>query len=217
MALVPLVVRDGNNAAQNQEMLQGVSGSGNNIPVVSVDSTKCTYRASANFTPTATAAVTVISVTGSATKTVRIKRILLGGVSTALSASVFALQRTSALGAGGTTVSPTISLLDRGASASYAAATAVVSHYTSTLKAAGTATGFGPFSTQLITTSTVTTPTVALAGVPQAMFPEFGTPIGSAIVLRGSSDFLEIQNVTPTNLAAGTVLTYMIEWEEDNS
>lgn len=218
MALVPLVVRDGNNTAQNQEMLQGVSGAGNNIPVVSLDSTRVTYRASANFTPQATAAVTIISITGSATRTVRVKRVCMGGVSTAVSNSVFQLQRTSALGAGGTTVSPTIALLDRGASASYAAATALVSHYTATLKATGTTTGMGgPISTRLVGTNVVTTPATAWIEPFATLFPEGGSPIGSAIVLRGTSEILEIQNVTPTNLGAGTVLSYMIEWEEDAS
>lgn len=217
MALVPLVVRDGNNAAQNQEMLQGVSGAGNNIPVVALDSTRVTYRASASFTPQATAAVTMITITGSATKTVRIMRIILGGASTALSiAPIIALQRTSALGAGGTGVVPTVSLLDRGASAAYAASTAVVTHYTTTLKAAGTATGFGPFSTQRLFTDTVTTPTVA-SRQGLMLFPEYGVPIGSAIVLRGASDFLEIQNINAGNLAAGTVLEYAVEWVEDAS
>ncbi len=210
MALSTVIVRDGNNAAQSVPAMADLAG--NLSPMNSVDSSQQTYRFSANFTPTATAGVTIISVQGSATKTVRIKRITIGGVSTALSASVFQLQRTSALGAGGTTVNPTAAKDD---SAS-AAATAVVAHYTSTLKAAGTGVG-GPIATQLIHTGTVTTPTVALAGVPQVMFPEGGAPIGQAIVLRGTADFLEIQNVTPTNLAAGTVINYTIEVVEDNS
>jgi hypothetical protein len=205
-----LTVRDGNNAAQTVASLADLAG--NQVSIVSLDSGRQVYKASANFTPQPTAGVTVITVTGSATKTVRIKRILIGGVSTALSASTFALQRTSALGAGGTLVAPTVAKMD----VNSAAATAVVNHWTTSLKAAGVAVG-GPLSTQLITTGTVTTPTVALAGVPQAMFPEFGAPIGQAIVLRGVADILEIQNITPTNLAAGTVLNYAIEWEEDAS
>ena len=216
MALSPLVVRDGNNAAQNQEMLQGVSGSGNNIPLVSMDSTRVTYRVAAQFTPTATAGVTLFSITGSATKTVRIMRIMVGGVSTALSdRAILALQRTSALGAGGTTVSPTVALLDRGASASYAAATAVVSHYTTTLKAAGTGVG-GYLAVQRVFTDTVTTPTVA-SREDLVLFPERGVAIGSAIVLRGASDYLECQNINASDLAAGTVLNYMVEWIEDAS
>lgn len=216
MALTPLVVRDSNNAAQNQEMLQGVSGAGNNIPVVSLDSTRVTYRASASFTPQATAAVTLVTVQGSASKTVRIKRVFLGGASTALSvAPIITLQRTSALGAGGTAVPVVPSLLDRGASAAYAAATAVVNHYTTTLKAAGTAIGTA-FNTQRLFTDTVTTPTVASRPM-TPLFPEWGSLIGSAIVLRGTAEFLEIQNINAGNLAAGTVLEYIIEFEEDNS
>lgn len=171
------------------------------------------YRVSANFTPQATAAVTMITVTGSATKTVRIRRILMAGVSTALSGSVFALQRTTVLGAGGTLVAPNVAKLDSGTVAS---ATAVVNHWTTTLKAAGTATGVGPISTFQFVSNTITTPTVGFAGQVPA-FPEFGAPIGQAIVLRGVADFLEVQNVTPTNLGAGTVISYMVEWAEDAS
>ena len=217
MALAPLVILDGSNATANQEMLQGVSGAGNNIPVVSLDSTRVTYRASANFTPTATGAVTIISITGSATKTVRIKRIFLGGVSTAVSISTFMLQRVTALGAGGTTVTPTVALLDRGASQAYAAATAVVSHYTTTLKATGTTLQGGPITTRQIGTNVVTTPATAWIEAYAPLFPEGGAPIGSAIVLRGTSEILEVQNVTPANLGAGTVLAYVVEWEEDAS
>jgi len=221
MALTPLVVKDGNNSSASQEMLQGasvagVSGGGNNIPIMSLDSTRVTYRASASFTPQATAAVNLFYVTGSATKTVRIQRILLGGASTALSiAPIIALQRTSALGAGGTLVTPTIALLDRGASAVNAAATAVVTHTTTTLKAAGTAV-CGPISIQRLFTDTVTTPSVASrAGT--MLFPEYGAPIGMSIVLRGATDFLEVQNINAGNLATGTVLEYMVEWSEDAS
>ncbi len=210
MAFTPVVARDGNNAAQNMAAFQDAAGI--NYAGISLDSSSQTYRASANFTPQATAAITLVSITGSATKTVRIKRITMGGVSTALSSSVFQLLRTSVLGAGGTTVSPTIGKDD---SAS-ATATALVSHYTATLKATGTAVG-GPLATQLIFTGTVTTPTVGNFGGPQVIFPEGGTPAGQAIVLRGTSDILEIQNVTPTNLGAGTVLNYTIEWVEDAS
>lgn len=210
MALTPVVARDGNNAAQSMGAWQDPNGY--NIPYVSLDSTKATYRVSATFTPQATAAVTVIAVTGSATKTVRIVRIAMGGYGTALSNSVFALQRTSALGAGGTTVSPTVGKMDTG----FSAATGVVSHFTTTLKAAGTAVG-GPLSTALIGTGTVTTPATAWLGGLQYLFPELGAPIGSAIVLRGAADYLEVQNIAPANLAAGTVLQYFVEWQEDAS
>ncbi len=207
-----LVVRDGNNAAQSVPAFADLAG--NLSPAQSLDSGQQFYRASANFIPTATAGVVLFTVQGSATKTVRIRRITIGGVSTADSNSVFSITRSSALGAGGTTVTPTVGKLD----VNSAAATAVVSHYTTTLKAAGTLVG-GPLTTQLIHTGTVVTPPTGfpLAGYPQVMFPEGGAPIGQAIVLRGTADFIEVSNVTPANLAAGTVLTYAVEWIEDAS
>lgn len=205
-------VKDSNNAGQSFAVSTDPAGLSRAIVTLD-DAGPAVYRASANFTPQPTAAVTMITMTGSASKTVRIKRIGISGVSTALSASVFALQRTTALGAGGTLVAPNVAKLDSG---TVAAATAVVNHWTSTLKAAGTATGVGPLSTFQQFTSTVTTPTVAMLPT-QPVFPDVGGPMGQAIVLRGTSDFLEVQNITPTNLAAGTVLAYFIEWSEDAS
>ena len=78
MAFTPVIARDGNNAAQSMAALQDLAGI--NYSMVSLDSTRQVYRASASFTPQATAGVTVISIVGSATKTVRVKRILLGGI-----------------------------------------------------------------------------------------------------------------------------------------
>jgi hypothetical protein len=209
MAWTPLVVRDGNNAAQSIAATQDPSGYHSSL--VSVDSGKATYRAAANFTPQATAAVTLISIQGSATKTVRVKRIGVGGVATANGQSILQLLKTSALGAGGTTVTPTPTPLD---SAS-AAATAVVQHYTTTLKATGTAIG-GPLSMANVQIGVTAVPTVMTPAQTQ-LFPEFGAPIGQAIVLRGAAQYLEVQNVAAANLAAGTVLCYFIEWEEDAS
>lgn len=208
MAITPLVVKDGLSNSQNMVAFQDASG--NQVPAFALDSSKSTYRFSGTFTPQATAAVTLISVTGSASKTVRIKRILLGGVSTANAQTVFTLQRTSALGAGGTGVTPTAAKND---SAS-AAATAVVTHYTTTLKAAGTPAG-GALTTFNMPTSVVTTPTIPPALI--TAFPENGVAVGQAIVLRGATDFLEIQSTNGGNLSAATVLTYTIELEEDAS
>jgi hypothetical protein len=209
MALSTLTIKDG--SLTSQSMAEAADPAGNLRPIVALDERgAAVYRASATFTPQATGAVTMITVKGSATKTVRIKRILLGGVSTANATVPAALQRTTALGAGGTEVNPNVAKMDTGS----ATATAVVAHWTTTLKAAGTATGVGPSSSFRLFTSVVTTPTV----VPQVLqiFPENGMA-GQAIVLRGTSEFLEIQNTNAGNLSAGTVLDYTIEWEEDAS
>lgn len=211
MAYTPVVARDGNNAAQSMGAFQDASSV--NYPAVVLDSNMPHYRASANFTPFATAALTVVKLTGSASKTVRVTRVAIGGVSTALSVSVFKLIRVSAIGAGGTLVSPTIAKLDTGA----AAATAVASHYTTAANAADT-TAEGPLLHANVFTSTVTTPTVAYSDQ-QVLFPEKGASAlgGHCIVLRGTSEILAITNVAPANLAAGTVLNYTIEWREDAS
>jgi len=209
MAWTPLVVRDGNNAAQSIAATQDTSGF--HASVISVDSGKATYRAAANFTPQATGAVTLISIQGSATRTVRIKRIGVGGVATGSGQAIVQLLKTSALGAGGTTVTPTPTPLD---SAS-AAATAVVQHYTTSLKATGTAIG-GPLSMANVQLCVTAVPITSPPAQTQ-LFPEFGAPIGQAIVLRGAAQYLEVQNVAAANLAAGTVLCYFIEWEEDAS
>lgn len=209
MATPSVSVRDGSGTAQSFAVLQDAASIERSV--ISLDTPGVqAYRASANFTPTATGAVTMITITGSATKTVRVKRIAISGVSTALSASVFQLVRVAALGAGGTLVAPTVAKLDTAS----AAATAVVNHWTTTLKATGTGAG-GPISMWQQNTSTVTTPTVAVLAT-QTVFPENGQA-GQAIVLRGIAEILEVQNVTPANLGAGTVLAYVVEWEEDAS
>jgi hypothetical protein len=210
MAITPIIVRDGNNAAQSMSALQDPSGY--NATMVSLDTGRATYRAAGNFTPQATNAVTVLTIQGSATKTVRIKRIGLSGVSTAIGQNVFQLLKTSALGAGGTPVTPTATPLDSASPA----ATAVVTHYTASLKATGTAIG-GPLSMANVTTCVTAVPATGVVPAQTTLFPEFGAPIGQAIVLRGAAQYLEVQNVLAANLAAGTVLCYTVEWEEDNS
>lgn len=208
MAFTPLVVRDGSNNVQNIQALADLSG--NLSPMHSLDSNGQVYRAAATFTPQATAAVTVLSIQGSASKAVRVRRVMIGGTSTANATVQFGLQRTSALGAGGTVVAPTIGKND----SQSATATAVVQHYTTTLKAAGTPVG-GSLSQFNLYTSVVTTPTLAPALI--MAFPEAGVTIGQGLILRGAADFIELQNLNAGNLSAATILTYVIEWVEDAS
>ncbi len=210
MALAPLVILDGNNATASQEMLQGLAGAGNNIPVVSIDSTKNTYRASASFTPFATAPLALVTIIGSATKTVRVKRILIGGAATALADTLFRLTRVSVIGTGGTAVAPPISKNDTNA----AAATAVVQHYTTAAQSAGTVVSSLSHWRQFI--ATVTTPATAYTNPTYQVFPECGVG-GQSLVLRGVADMLQLENFNGGNLGAATVLEYVIEWEEDAS
>lgn len=209
MAYAPMTVLDGNSASKSMGAFQDANSV--NYPSFTLDCQRATYRAGALFTPEVTGAVTLISVQGSASATVRITRIGISLVATDESAFIAKLQRVSALGAGGTTVSPTIAEMDTGT----AAATAVVSHYTTTLKAAGTTVG-GPMSTQIVSGQLVAL-TANVHATPMAMlFPEGGLG-GQAMVLRGTSDYITVQNILPTNMSSGTQIAYFVEWIEDAS
>lgn len=211
MAFTPISVKDGNGAAQSMANFQDLSG--NNQPVISLDSQRATYRAAASFVPVTTGALTLIQVQGSATKTVRVKRLTIGGSAAAtVATAVMYLQRTSTAGTTGTAVTPTIAKMDSG---NATAATAVVTHYTTAAQTVGTLVG-GPLSFFTVLLPVTAVPTVAFA-INQCVFPEYGAPIGSAIVLRGTADFLNVVNSAPANFANAPVLQYMVEWEEDAS
>ncbi len=214
MAFTPVVARDGNNAAQSMAALQDLASV--NYPQVGLDSTQQVYRAAALFTPFATAPVVLFNIKGSATKTVRIRRIGAWAVSTANAAVGLVLQRASTQGAGGTVVSPTIAKLDTAS----ATATALVSHFTTAAQAAGTPVG-GPLSTTNLGSILVAETVEIMTPHNAILFPEGGAPIGQAIVLRGTADFLEV-NVSlgqsgGANGPPAMQVGYFIEWVEDAS
>lgn len=210
MALSTLVVRDGNNAAQNIPAMADLAG--NLVAMSSLDSSRQTYRASAARAATiTTTAKTILTVTGSATKTVRIQKIGMYVTAGTAAEFVLQLQRVSAIGTGGTVVSPTVAKLDTGT----ATATAVVSHYTTGAQSQGTAVG-GPITSigfnQAVTTSA---PTFLGQSPFIWLFPECGVLSGQALVLRGVADILEVQNVGAMGTTPAT--SYFVEWVEDAS
>lgn len=207
MALSTLTARDGNNQAVTIPGMADLAG--NISPGYTLDNARQTYRATASFTPFATAALALITIQGSASKTVRIQRICLGGVATALADTLFRMTRLTALGTGGTVVAPAISKHDTAS----ATATAVVQHYTTAAQSVGTATNVLKTWRQFI--GTVTTPATAWIQE-QVLFPE-GPAQGQNLVLRGVGDFIQIENLNAGNLGAATVLEYTIEWVEDAS
>lgn len=208
MAFTPVVARDGNNVTQSMAALQDLASV--NYPQIGMDSTQQTYRASATFTPFATAPIGLVTIIGSASKTVRIKRILIGGVATALADTLFRLTRISVIGTGGTAVAPTIAKNDTNT----AAATAVVQHYTTAAQSGGTLVSVLSHWRQFI--ATVTTPATAYVNPTYQVFPECGVG-GQSLVCRGVADMIQIENLNAGNLGAATVLEYVIEWVEDAS
>jgi hypothetical protein len=203
-----IAVKDGTGASQSGAVL--IDPAGVYRGVVSQDEAgAAVYRASASFTPFGTGDRTLISIKGSATKTVRVRKIIVGGTATAAGSTLYALSRTTALGSGGTAVNPTVAKVDSG---TVAAGTAVVAHYTTAAQTLGS----GPITlwTGTIGLSIVTVPTTGPV-TQYPVFPEFAIP-GQALVLRGTGDFLEFGNVAG-NITAGAILQYTIEWQEDAS
>jgi hypothetical protein len=211
MALLPLAAKDANGVAQSMVAFQDASS--NNIPAVSLDSSRAVFRFAAVFTPYATGALTLIQITGSATKTVRIHRIGVAPTTSTAAGSISGyLTRNSAAGTGGTAVTPTAAKLDTGSPA----ATAVVTHYTTAAQSVGTTVG-GPLSQFVIGIPIVSVPTVSILNQMQMLWPENGVTIGQSLVLRGTSDFITVVNTTPANFANAVSFSYVVELTEDAS
>jgi hypothetical protein len=208
MALSTITARDGNGNAVSTAAMADLAG--NLSPSITLDNARQTYRASASFTPFATAALALVTIIGSASKTVRVSRILIGGAATALADTLFRLTRVSVIGTGGTAVAPTVSKHDTNS----AAATAVVQHYTTAAQSTGTVVSALSHWRQFI--ATVTTPATAYTNPTYQVFPEAGFS-GQQLVLRGTSDMLQLENLNAGNLGAATVLEYVVEWTEDAS
>ena len=210
MAFTPVSVLNSSGASTPMGSFQDAAG--NNIPLSGLDSSRAYYRASASFVPVTASALTLIQVQGSATKTVRITRVTMSGsAATAIATMVAYTQRTSTAGVTGTAVNPTIAKLDTAS----AAATAVVTHYTTAAQTVGTLIG-GPLSFFQMLLTITAIPTVSFSPM-QTVFPEGGAPIGQAIVLRGAAEYFNVVNSAPASFANAPVLQYTVEWIEDGS
>lgn len=207
-----LAIKDGNNAAQSLTTLTDPAGL--ERYAVSLDTPGvAAYRvAVASAAVITTTTKTLVTIQGSATKTVRIKKFGISLTAATAAQCVVILARTTGIGSGGTVVTPTVAKMDSG---TVAAATAVVTHYTTGAQSQG-AGGTQLAVTQVMENVTTTAPGSGASGPYfQLLFPEGGGVFGQSIVLRGTSDYLELWNAT----AIGTTpaLSYMVEWEEDAS
>lgn len=171
--------------------------------LVSSDGSKATYRYfSAGNTPAATP-TDVLTLTGSATKTIRVKKIVLSGLATTAGQFVWLLVRRSTANSGGTSTAPAVQKHDTGDGA----ATAVLALYTVNATSLGTAVGTvrGGRLFHALTT----------AQNDRLVF-DFSTNQDKALVLRGTTDILAI-NGNGGTLPTGATLDIEIEFEEDNS
>jgi hypothetical protein len=173
------------------------------VVATSSDGAKPTYRTGeVAQTLYSTTAAVLVEVVGSASKTVRVKKITLWAqAATKFYAELTLLRCTGA--SAGTPVVPAIGKHD----SADGAATAVINNYT-----AAAAAGAG---------AVVSGAKVLSTGVPSATLPmiqavwDFSTNQDKALILRGIGDVVEVFNNT-TGLGAGTY-GYEVEYEEDQS
>jgi hypothetical protein len=172
--------------------------------LVTEEHLKGTYRyAAVTQTFYSTAAAVLLEIVGSATMTVRVKKILLWAQCATKYFAELTLGRATAISASGGATALTAGKMDK----NDPAATATVNIYTA---AALSGTGFTPFDARILGISPPSTSMIA-----QPAIWDFCLNNDKPLILRGASDVIEIYNNT-TGLGAGT-FGVMVETEEDNS
>lgn len=200
MAITPVTVSDKSGASQGMAAMQDAAG--NNIPIVSLDTSRPTYRAC--FTAGSLSSVPEpFNIYGSATKTVRIKKILVNGSHTIQTYGTVQLIRRSATPSGGTSTAITVGKLD---TASPSSTATHLEYYTATQTTGGSV-------AVLHSTRVAMNLSTSVAGNQNPDWVLFdGRNNGQAIVLRGTTDGIGLTfGVTPANVDV------TVEWEEDAS
>ncbi len=174
----------------------------NSVPL---DGSKATYRAaSAAVFASAATATDLATITGSATKTIRVLRIRLTGVQTTASeVNMFVLKRSTA-NTGGTSTTLTNTPLDSANSA----ATATCRQYTAN-PTTGTLVGN-------IDSFKMDVPPTAVGANATTVSPlelNFGDLPGQALILRGTGEVVSL-NLNGVTVSGGSFLI-MFEWTEE--
>lgn len=174
------------------------------VSAIPSDGTKTTYSACAVGFVCAAAATDIFTITGSASKIIRILKIGVGGSTTAGSGVTINMSaiRRSTNDSGGTSVTQTNVPYDT----TNPTATVTVRSYTANPTLGATA--------GTLVASRLSIPTVGASGRGNEItFYEFGTRPGQSIVLRGASEQLCINfgGATITN----PVITTFVEWTEE--
>jgi hypothetical protein len=173
------------------------------VVAVSADGAKATYRYAGTFTPAATP-TDMIVITGSASKTGRVKRIALGGIATTAGSMPVTLIRRSVINTGGTSAAVTSGGKH---DVNDATATVIPAIYSANASGLGTSAGNLGQGRLWLPLST---------GQPFPLVWDFSTRQDKALILRGTTDFIAI-NGNGATVPAGGAIDYEIEIEEDNS
>lgn len=171
------------------------------VPSVNTEGTKATYSAAATVVPAA-AATDIFTITGSATKLVRVTRIQISGQATAAVLVALALAKRSAANTGGTSTAPGLVPHD----SADAAASATVLNYSVNPASLGTL-----IDNVRKQTIPLMTPTPTFTAAPIVW--DFTTRNGKGILLRGIAQVLAINFLGQTS--SGNVLSVDIEWTEE--
>ncbi len=173
------------------------------MAAVSSDGTKATYRVSGVGLTPAAACTDFITITGSGSKTVRLKSIRLSGIATTAGAIPVQLIRRSAVNTGGASSAATAVKHD----INDGAASAAVAVYSANPTGLGTAVGAMATDRLFLNLSTA---------APLPVVRDFAIRQDKAAILRGTTDIIAI-NFGGNTIPSGGAVDYEIEWEEDNS
>jgi hypothetical protein len=183
------------SAGSIKEMLVGTSGE--NL-AVDYNTTKATYSATIVGLSTANNATDIFTLTGSASKTIKVKNIAISGTRTSATATDILLVKRSTANTGGTSTTPAPVPLD----SSSTAATAVVRAYT-TNPTLGTAVG---------TVKAVKLFMPTTSGSPVLLDWRSGD-FAQPVTLRGTAEVLSV-NLNATTVG-GASFNIFIEWIEE--
>ncbi len=186
------------NAAGTFDLARAAAGT-TGIPAVNTEGTKLSYSVGViDFLPVATP-TDFWNLTGSATKTVRVTRIVISGIATAAASRATQLIKRSTANTGGTPTSLTIPPHD----SNDAAATALVQTYAANPT---TGTSVGIFGAETLN--------LGAAGAAGRIEWNFTTRNSKAGVLRGVAQSLNL-NWAAAAVPAGTLLAIQAEWTEE--
>jgi hypothetical protein len=177
---------------------QPVSGS---VTAVPVDGAKATYRAVKIALAPAASATDIFTITGSASKTVRVTRVRVSGTETTAGHATFQLIKRSTADTAGTSAAVSAVPLD----STDAAATATVLSYTAN-PTLGTTVG-------TVAASRIFLPAPATATGEESLLFTFGDLAAKALVLRGTSQVLAV-NLNGVTVTGGS-LHIEVEWTEE--
>lgn len=181
--------------------IYGVSINANGELQVTTEGAAPTYGvAGVAITPAANP-TDVVVLSGSATKTIRVKNITVSGFATTAGSMDVSIVKRTAANTGGTATNPTIGLFDSGDGT----ASATISQYSANPTALGAGVSIDNKKLNL-----------GLAGAAGNVNFEYCNRNDKPIILRGAAQSLAI-NLNGQAVPAGGALSYSIEWEEDLS